>query len=324
MLKNYPVLRLVNRTGAAFEQVERDLKDLVDFRKNIWYMGHRLGEFRHYPENLNQVDRLDAYKETREMMDEGFRYFGLNALEFDIRVPNKAPPGEEPQEVYVVHDELAETLPPTCLAYLERNRLEHTIRHYIKKKYYETRFLGIELKVNKTVYDPEKGLWTSTHEYETRLARAGVAVIDRVCKEMKLTRAVARKVQASIGFSCFHLSALQAAQAAGGDRYRYYLIASTDRLWSGLANRLLWKNPPMRGGHLEKIAAAEWLTGIWFDPLFYDKPVTLFNDLNQRREKKLHFFVSTYYSGFPRLKSKLARERSLPPLPVQGLIFDLW
>lgn len=324
MLKTYPVLRQVNKTRAAFDALRDDLAELVDFQKDLIYIGHRMGEFRHYPENLNTTRRLDSYKEIPDMMDEGFRYFGLNGLEMDVRVANRPPRAGENQPVYVVHDPLVENLPAPCRAYLERNRLVTVIRHYVKKKYYETRFLGIELKLNRRHYDPAKGFWTSAQEYERRLGPAAVAAIDQVCADMKLTPAVRRKVQASIGFSCFHLGGLEAVQAAGGDRYKYYLIASTDRFWSGLANRILSKNPPLRGAHLDVIAGLDWLTGIWFDPLFYDRPVALFNDINARRSKKLHFFLSTYYSGFPRLKAKLAAERGQPPLPVKALFFDLW
>ena len=324
MLKTHPVLRIVNKTGAALERVRDDLAGLLDFRGDPVFMGHRMGEFRHYPENLNTTDRLGEYKEVTEMMDENFRFFGCTGLELDVRVASTPPEPGSDDTVFVVHDALKDDLPAPCLAYLQRNRLETVIKHFIRKKYYETKLLAIEFKLNKRWYDSRKGFLTAEHAYAERLTEATVATIERVCKELKLTKAVLRKVRRNIAFACFHLPALEHAHAAGGDDYRYYLIASTDRFWSGWINRLLWKNPALRGQQLERVAGCDWLTGVWFDPLFYDTPVATFNDLNLRADGRLTFFVATYYSGFDRLKDKLARERSQPPLPVTGLFFDLW
>ncbi len=324
MLKNYPVLRVAGKTGACLEEVRRSLDDLVEFRPKPFFMGHRLGEFAHYPMNLNSLDRLAGYKETRDMLDEGFRNYGLSGLELDIRVKSERPVNGEAETVYVVHDELSSNLPEPCQDYLDRNRFDALLRHYIAKKYYETKLLGVELKGNKRWYDPARGLLTSDPEYESRLARAGVATVDRVCREMKLKKSVARQVRGSIAFACFHLSALEAAFAAGGEGFRFYLIATTDRFWSGFLNQLIWKNPPLRGAIIAEIAAADFLTGIWFDPIFYDRPLALFNEINRRRARKLHFFISTYYSGFERLKQLLAAEQGQPRLPVEALFFDLW
>ncbi len=308
--KNFPFPR--NRI--SLENAFNRLKNYIEPKENFNFVGHRLGDFLHYPKNVNEVEYIKTYKGTTELMQKGFNDSGLNGLELDLR---KSSDGE----VYVTHDEIKNELHPDSLNYLSNNTFYKFINNYIDNQYYKYNKLFIELKVSPKILDIETfSLFPDTLNLtEKQLIENIFTILDKALipyPELK------GEIKKSISFVSFSKRSLEYAFEYSKDIYEYFLIVSTNQFIKKELSPLLYYTP-FDENQILAIKKADWLTGIWFDPFHVDNLFEIFLDINSNREKKLKYYVSTYGMDFNELLNKFKSSFRNSKLPVSGMIFDI-
>lgn len=284
---------------------------LADSR--FYLIGHRMGDHRHYPTNANRPKWLGGYKSTRELMDRAFQTYGLNGIELDVRLGGDG-------NVYVVHDKIKKNLPDLSWDYLRENSWEKLIRHFIEKEYYIENRIFIELKLSPKLFHRKKQSFLPdvVSQSEKQLIDTLFMELGHILSEYPDTR---EEIQRSIGFISFSLAALHYAYVTSLASHEYFLITTTDQFMKKSVSRALFYIP-LTPSEKARIQYAEWLTGIWFDPAYIDKPVETFLGINSLRRNPLKFYISTYGMKFPKLLQKFQSSRAME-FPVSGVIFDL-
>ena len=308
--KNFPFPR--NRI--SLENAFDSLKNYIEHKENFNFIGHRLGDFLHYPKNVNEVEYINTYKSTTELMHKGFNESGLNGLELDLR---KSSDGE----VYVTHDEIKNELHPDSLNYLSNNTFFKFINNYIDNQYYKNNKLFIELKVSPKILDIETfSLFPDTLNLtEKQLIESIFSILD---KALIPYPEIKDEIKKSISFVSFSKRSLEYAFEYSNDIYEYFLIVSTNQFIKKELSPLLYYTP-FDDNQILAIKKADWLTGIWFDPFHVDNLFEIFLDINSNREKKLKYYVSTYGMDFNELLNKFKSSFRNSKLPVSGMIFDI-
>jgi glycerophosphoryl diester phosphodiesterase len=307
---NFPFPRNLKSLENAFER----LKQFIEPKENFNFIGHRLGDFFHYPKNLNEQQYIKTYNNTIDLMKKGFNESGLNGLELDLR---KGYDGE----VYVTHDELKNQLHPDSLEYLSNNTFYKFINYYIENKYYENNKLFIELKVSPKILDIETySLFPDILNFtEKQLIESIFTILEKALIPYPDKKDLIKK---SISFVSFSKKSLEYAFNYSNDIYDTFLIVSTNQFLKKELSPLLYYTP-FDENQIMAIKSADWLTGIWFDPFHVDNLFDIFIDINSNREKKLKYYVSTYGMDFNELVNKFKSSFKNSKLPVSGMIFDI-
>lgn len=300
--------------GPLEEQIHSYYKEIascVDADKETVLIGHRIGDYRKYPVNLNRARFVEKYDSVTDMIDRAFNESGLSGIELDVRLWGKH------EQVSVAHDQIRKKYSDEAAAYLEENSFENVLEHFIRKRYYEEHKLYIELKLSRKIFHAKtrRMFADAVNEYESRLIERINSILEEVCRH----HSAADKIRESIGFISFSLAALHKMYLVSEVHYPLYLITTTDQFMKKSLSRAMF-HIPLTEPQLVKIRYAEWLTGIWFDPYYLDDPAGTFLALNATRKKPLEFFLSTYGMKPANLLKKF---RDRPRLPVQGIIFEL-
>ncbi len=288
-------------------------RSLVQADSTFYAIGHRIGDHLHYPTNVNKEKYLAPYKNTKDLMDAAFRSHGLNGIELDLRL---GPDGV----VYVVHDKIKKNLSPLAFRYLEQNSLELFLRHYIENEYYVENRIFIEIKLSPKIFHLKKQSFLPdvVNNSEKRLIDQIFLTLEQVLSGYPNTR---DDVSRSIGFISFSLAALHYAYVICRKSHEFFLITTTDQFMKRTLSRAMFYIP-LTPAEKSRIQYAEWLSGIWFDPLYIDDPVETFLRINELRRNPLKFYVSTYGMKFQKLLEKFNTPNA-KHFPVSGMIFDL-
>jgi glycerophosphoryl diester phosphodiesterase len=307
---NFPFPKDSKLIRSAAKEMESFIKPTDPF----YFVGHRLGNFQHYPKNINNPKYIPTYKNTIELMEYGFLKNGLNALEFDVRLGHD-------ENIYITHDELTITPESPCWEYLKKNTLNIFLTHFIKNKYYLNQKLFIEIKVSPKVIDTLGSNYFPDilTDKEKKLIDSTLLVIDSIVYNYPEEKSLILK---SISFLSFSLSALRYATQSSQNNQESYLITTTNQPFKKDLSPL-FNYTPFIGKEIERIRHAEWLTGIWYDPFHLDNSIDLFSNLNAFRANKLKFYISTYGMNFEELVNKLSKEPHNEKLPVSGIIYDV-
>lgn len=288
----------------------QDLGPLLEFPETPEVIGHRIGDFQHYPTNVNKKKYLKKYKDIIPMMDFAFLNSGLSGIELDIRLWGM-------DRVSVVHDKAKKDLSEESIQYLERNALELVLKHFIEQGYYKNRKIYIELKLSGKLFHPgsRSFLPDIVSKYEKNLIEKLAECLESVVQE----HPDSAEIRKSIGFISFSLAALHYAYTIFGLHHKLYLITTTDQFMKKSISRAMFYVPLTEQTRL-KICYSEWLTGIWFDPYYLDEPVETFLLMNENRKNPLEFYLSTYGMKKKKLIKKFKDKKRLP---VRGVIFEL-
>ncbi len=276
------------------------------------FVGHRLGQADRYPVEVGPDADPAAWAELPDLLEASFG-LGLTGLEIDVRV---MPAGDRP---YVVHDELpdADAIPEACRAYLERNDLAAVLARHVPHAA-QGRRIFIELKLDRVAgtatSDPLETRW-GCGEREERVFTATAAVL----------AGLDEATGASVGFISFSILALERIRAAtggAGSPHTTHLIATTDTPGQAEQVEKIARLDPFDARLAAEIAERPWLTGIWFDPFFFERPAATFRSLLETagRASPLELVPSTYHSTEDDF---LARFDPADRLPVAGMIFEL-
>lgn len=289
------------------------LAEAAVLEKDFLLIGHRLGNFRHYPLNVNRKRYLKDYRNTSELMIKSFTEYGLNALELDLRL---GPDGM----VYVVHDKIKKNIGGECLSWLSENSFEKLLVRFIENGFSADKKLFIELKLSPKIFHPRKRSFfpDTVSSSEKKLIEEIFSVLDRIISVYPDRKEEIRK---SVGFISFSLAALHSAYALSEEIYEYHLITTTDQFLKKSLSRALFYIP-LTSEEKTKIICSEWLTGIWFDPRYITDPVRTFLEINEQRRNRLKFYVSSYGMEFSKLPDRFIRENG-EKLPLKGIIFDI-
>jgi glycerophosphoryl diester phosphodiesterase len=297
----------------ALIKAEGELLSLTRQNGPFFRIGHRIGNHLEYPTNVNKRKYILGYKNTCELLDDAFSKSGLTGIELDVRL---GPDGV----VYVVHDKIKKELKSECWDYLKENSLEKFLRHWIEKEYYKLGKVYIELKLSPKIFHLQKQSFLPdvVNESEKKLIDTLFLTMTRIMEDYQTNQA---EISQSIGFISFSLAALHYAFVVSGFRHSMYLITTTDQFMKRSLSRAMFY-VPLTPAEKSRIQYSEWLSGIWFDPVYIDDPVSTFLEINKLRKNPLEFFVSTYGMKYSKLLEKfqtpLAKE-----FPVSGMIFDL-
>lgn len=298
----------------AIQESVKNLESLILPQTPFYFVGHRMGNFTNYPKNLNKSNYIPQYKSTIELMEYGYLTYGLNALEFDVRLGHDG-------NVYVTHDELSITPQSPGWDYLKNNSLGILLTHFLKHKYYQTKKLFIEIKVSPKLMDS-----SATHYFPDQLSDSEKKLIDSVLlviDSLVYSHAEEKEqILKSLNFLSFSLSALRYVAQSTSFQHETYLITTTNQPIKKELSPLFFYTP-FTPKEMERIRHAEWLTGIWYDPFHLDNSIQLFTELNIFRRNKLTFYISTYGMKFDDLVNKLKTEPHREKLPVSGIIYDL-
>ncbi len=283
------------------------------FEENFLLIGHRLGNFREYPLNVNRKRYLKDYKNTSELMIKSFTEYGLNALELDLRL---GPDGM----VYVVHDKIKKHISEECLSWLSENSFEKLLVRFIENGFCRNKKLFIELKLSPKIFHPQKQSFFPdiVSCSEKRLIEEIFSVLKRVYSVYPEKK---EEIRNSVGFISFSLAALHTAYVISEGIYEYHLITTTDQFLKKSLSRALFYIP-LTSEEKTKIIYSEWLTGIWFDPRYIIDPVQTFLEINEQRRNRLQFYVSSYGMDFSKLLNRFCPETGAK-LPLKGIIFDI-
>ncbi|MBE7437575.1 MAG: hypothetical protein HS115_03895 [Spirochaetales bacterium] len=311
-MKKYTIVRSVHQTGSFLKEEWDFLSAFVDSPGQPFFMGHRLGDYRHYPMHFRKEKEIRRYKSVVQLMREAFLYFGLTGVEFDIRLFLR---GDE--TIYITHDPLGYPEEAGSLAreYLQAATLELLLDTYIKEKFYEMGPLGIELK-SQPIFRGERGYFSHDMQYMGRMISALKSLLDRMVGRSRL----AKKIRPRLLFASFDLLTLERLAEALGPEYSCYLILTAeDKLLGGLG-KMVYHNDPLWQKQKDRIARADFLRGVWFDPAFMARPAQTLGLFSARRQRPLEIYLSTYYSGRDLLRERLSRG---PRFPIHGLFFEL-
>jgi hypothetical protein len=263
-------------------------------------------------------------------MDRAFNELKAHAIEIDAKVDAR-------HKVYVVHDPITEgDLGDAAEAYLRNNTLEKVITHFSDKRYYDPtifspagKYVFIEIKVPKK--EPSLNYSGIDDEEADHIRRVMSSIGNVVSKEQDADRQA--RIEEHIGFASFNFYALRKAYEEDPKRkYRYYFIAGVNTL-PGFAYAMCDRDINYLSDDLKnKVAKAEWLTGIWFspDPLAILDAANTLNTLNKDRERKLVFHIATYFQDKDDYRNSLEKgvgrgeEGDIERFKnVEGLILDI-
>lgn len=289
------------------------LAESAILEKDFLLIGHRLGNFRHYPLNVNKKRYLKDFINTSELMIKSFTEYGLNALELDLRL---GPDGM----AYVVHDRIKKNIGRECLSWLSENSFEKLLIRFIENGFSNDKKLFVELKLSPKIFHPKKqGFFPdAVSSSERRLIEEIFSVMKRVSSVYPDRR---EEIRRSVGFISFSLAALHTAYAVSEEIHEYHLITTTDHFLKKNLSRALFYIP-LNTEEKTKITYSEWLTGIWFDPKYIADPVQTFLEINEQRKNRLQFYVSSYGMDFSKISGRFFSERG-EKLPVKGIFFDI-
>lgn len=279
--------------------------------KPIHIIGHRLGDYKKYPKDANSPQLISGYSSTTELMEKAFSETGLDGIELDVR-------GDSTGEIYVTHDELVEPLQEKSKEYLNKNTFSNFLEYFIKNKYYYKKKIYIEIKQKIPIFSLKKFNFVpdSMEHVNTDFLSSLIETIDR-CISVEEDKAV---ICSAINFISFHLSPLAYLHALAPDRHGCFYIITTNKSPEKYLAPLA-RHRALFPGECKRIRDADFLNGIWFDPFYLDNPARTLESLNEGREQRLEFYLSTY--GMP-LASLLEKLRKDPEkLELHGLIYEL-
>lgn len=299
--------------SSLITQAGRDLQELVHPDSRFSVIGHRIGDHLHYPTNVNKTKYLTNYKPTTRLMDSAFLNHGLNGIELDVRLAGDG-------NVYVVHDKIKKDLKEESWAYLRENSLEVFLRHFIENEYYVENKIFIEIKLSPKIFHQKKQSFLPDV-----VNRSEKLLMDKLFMTLEMVFSdypdVREEVRNSIGFISFSLAALHYSYVCSRGGHELFLITTTDQFLKRSLSRAMFYMP-LTPSEKARIQYSEWLTGIWFDPVYIDNPVETFLGINEMRRNPLKFYVSTYGMKFHKLLDKFRTPNS-EHFPVSGMIFDM-
>jgi hypothetical protein len=201
-----------------------------------------------------------------------------------------------------------------CLTTYDTSAYDIQYIDNIKHKY---RMIGQNIK--EQIERDKIGKEFELTDKEKKLIDSTLIVIDSLVYNYPEEKSLILK---SISFLSFSLSALRYATQSSQNNQESYLITTTNQPFKKELSPL-FNYTPFVAKEIERIRHAEWLTGIWYDPVHIDNSIDLFTNLNAFRANKLKFYISTYGMNFEELINKLSKEPHNEKLPVSGIIYDV-
>jgi len=273
-------------------------------------------------------------------MDFSFEDLNSDGIEIDVRT---VPESENFKGVYVVHDAVKETdLNEEAREYLASNTLRQVLDSFFAKDYGEgkerisgikERTIFIELKVPKKTFRPQL---CSLEKGEKDYVSQVVAEVDKGFPQAGGTASRSPASKRRVAFISFNFRALEYARELSENKgikdRPYFYIAGTNRKIFGYSAALFFFKDidALTPALSERIRKAEWLTGIWFDPLGIKNMARTFDRLNRDRRRLLEIYISTYKLKKKRFRRRFLREAGRDRNGhggrlnnVKGLIFDI-
>ena len=278
----------------------------------FYIIGHRLGNHKRYPINYNGDTPLVNYENTTTLMDNAFLTYKLTGLELDVRMGLNG-------IIYVTHDKI-ETSTYESEDFLKNNTLYKFLNHFIEKDYFKSNRLFIEIKFDQKFFSFENFSFfpDKLNEAEKDLIASCLKIIDELAsKNMKYRETILN----SISFISFSLESLYYIHSLTPNIHELFLIVTTNQFLKEYLSYLV-SHVPLNHREKERIQNADWLTGLWFDPLHIDMPKKTFSEINSKRKKPLSLYLSTYGMEFNKIMDLLKEEES-PNLPLSGVIYEL-
>lgn len=272
-------------------------------------IGHGAGSFRHYPMNYQAGHRLTGGKKgmvhgnhylcsaaqakpIAELMEQAFREYQLDAVEIDVHLPDGNHALADCYG-YVIHDKLRwDKIQPHDAAYnyLQQNRLDKVLSHFINQGFYRSKVLYLDLKVDADCQIlPETACSISNHRCH-HYPRA-IANIVKPFLSGEYQSDSGEPWLRLVSFSPHTLSSLyKHLHENERNNLSFGVIA-------GYQNRWIWPFkgikkyaanskgpvPLLDNGFLAFIEQTPWLDRVWFSTKGLDNPVTIFQSVNKTR-----------------------------------------
>ncbi|MCB1192463.1 MAG: hypothetical protein H7A23_19365 [Leptospiraceae bacterium] len=296
--------------------IKEQVNEYINGFKNYFHthnlyniIGHRIGDYKHYPKNLNDAKDIHKYKDIVAMIDHAFLNQGLTGIELDLRQWNN-------NHICVVHDTIRKNVSSQGEEYIVKNSLENVLTHFIEKGYYKHKKLFIEIKVSGKFFRFKDK--TFFPDYVSKEERHFIGSVFSSTEEIILKYPDKQQIRNSINFISFSLAALHYAYRSGDENYALYLILSTNQFMKKFLSRF-FSYIPLTEAEKLRIQYSEWLKGLWFDPYYLQNPVETLQEINSQRKNKLELFISTYGMDPQKLLEKF---KGKDKLEIHGVIFE--
>jgi hypothetical protein len=325
----------------VMDDYDRSTRELVKpSSEKMLYVLHRAGSINEYAKNINDPDfsygaNENKIKDVSELMDRSFNDLKAEGIEIDAQTITKG----EYQGVYIVHDKIDEDkLSDAGKMYLLNNNLQQVVSHFIEKRYFDEelyrphgKFLYIELKLPKKLFHLNH---SPLNKDEQKYIKETISEIEKSIEEHIEYPQKRSSIRQHIAFVSFNIFALEKAHEIIGnkDSYKIYFILTNNRgLLGQLASVFASRQINYLTSKLEnKLKSFEWLTGIWFAPVGVRHIAETFNGINEHRNNKLNYYISTYQSNRENYLNRLIKSITINERMeieklenVRGLIFDI-
>lgn len=285
-------------------------------------MGHRLGKTDRYPESFSDPKKIKKYEPVKAILDKTFNQLNLNAVELDLRY-FKHP--ETIDKIFVAHDSIPTDIKDKVrLNYLKENSFKSFLAHYHQRGYHLTgKKLYIELKSKDHFYLFHPSITDSDIHLYQEIFRELNEFLESIPKKDR------KNILQNIGFASFNFYALQVLyNKMTQNQYpiipEFNIIATTDSPLSQLFARF-YGLPSFNHYLMDLMTQNDWVSGVWYDPIYMKSPISKFNAISKARKKPLGVYVSTYFSKKEVFLKKLIEQTKNGKIEnFRGVIFDIW
>ncbi len=260
-------------------------------------IGHRAGDYKRYPQNNRAIIENQVFH-IKDMLDDCFNYLKLDGVEIDLQLDNKKIIAAQ-EDIYIIHDSIEGNFHSQSKQYLLKNSFSSILEYFIKKKYYKSKYLYLEVKTARANQFAKDGK-------DEKLAEKIFMVINDTIRKLKLSIEEIKILKEHLFFWSFNYRILEKMDMLqkkdkNKERYALYLIVATNKFIIGNIIKFL---PSLRSMNYlnnklyKKVLTSKFLDGICFDPATISDFSVYFNKLNNGREqnslKRLNYIISEY------------------------------
>ena len=314
--KKYPAVYDAAAHGSTRDAVrsvvQRTVSSLNSSIEELEIVGHQAGNPLQYPQSPGKIcDRAKSafpVLPVSALMGTAFDEMGLDAIEIDVQ---SAPDGDD--RAFVIHNRptLRELGNEEVAGYLAANTIELVVRHFAESGYHtQGKKIYIEIKTTSPLGELD-------NDDVNTISRMASAIDAAVRNNPQ-----AAQVREQLGFASFNCQALEMARGLmEGHGHTFHFIAGTNRPLYKLLARLVGESR-LEDELVQRLRDANWLTGIWFDPLWVPDYARLFPSIDESWERKLNFGLAIYYSGEDRFREIVRRSRNQQFANVSSIIYE--
>ncbi len=305
--------------------------------ERILTVGHQIGNYEEYPLFPGEIVNHE-FVSHKEMI-RSFNNLKLDAIEVDVQL------GPQDSVLYIHHESLKEEYGNDMHAwnyvqeYYNKNRLDTLLQTFIKKQYYTSKYLYIELKT-KDAY-----LLSETEELTIVKTKELVQSTIQALIKDPINQVSALKHIAYISFNHLALKKMHDEHVKKTEElnHKLYYILGANGFW-GMASRFCC-NALNNGAHMinnkgekhelmkKMLMEQGYLTGFWLSPNTLKNTPELIHIINQERfssfgpDEQFEIFLSTYqndaedFMNSIKSENEFANERFYKN--IRGIVFDV-